>query len=106
MSSKKIYFSDTNESDKMAEKVKARCKYYNSGFCKFGNNCRFSHPETVCSRPSCRDKTCDNRHPKWCRYGDQCRRKTSCLYKHEESNNNSPMIDETKALKEDIKVLI
>ena len=53
-----------------------------------------------------RDKTCDHRDPKHCRYRDQRGGRTSRLNKHEESNNECQMIkDENKTLKKEIKVL-
>ena len=41
------------------KKIKNKCKYFNSGYCKFQNDCKFMHPET-----SCRDKQCQKRHAK------------------------------------------
>lgn len=59
-----------------------RCQYYNTGFCKYMNRCKFKHPNINCPKVSCKDRSCENRHPKHCRYKDQCRRQTSCLYLH------------------------
>ena len=69
--------------DKMTEKKKpAFCKYYNSGYCKFHNECKFIHAKEVCSKPYCKSKKCFKRHPKNCRYGDKCKRRAECLFKH------------------------
>ena len=71
---------------KMTVKV---CKYYNTGYCKYANRCKFKHPKTNCPKASCSNKSCQNRHPKPCRYKDQCRRKTSCLYRHSKEEKDS-----------------
>ena len=61
---------------KMVDKIKTqKCKYFNYGFCKFQNDCRFSHNENICTVI----KT-----PKG-RYREQCRRKTTCLNRHDEN---------------------
>ena len=46
-----------------------RCKYYNRGYCKQRENCKFLHPTEECAL---RDKCINNclkRHRKICRYG-------------------------------------
>ena len=63
-------------------KIKVRCKYYNSGFCRYGKICKFFHPTSVCLKDTCRDKDCPSRHPRQCRYRKNCKRKATCMYKH------------------------
>ena len=55
--------------NKMTEMTKKLvCKFFNKGFCKFTNKCKFEHPENKCTEESCRNKACRKRHPKQCRY--------------------------------------
>ena len=65
-----------------------KCKFFNSGFCKFTNKCKFIHPKSNCQNESCKSKGCQLRHPKPCRYNDKCRRQTTCLYKHNSDEKN------------------
>ena len=70
-------------------KGKTRCKFYNSGYCKFADKCKFRHFKTICSESKCRSNTCTNRHPKLCRFKDEFRRRTSCLYIHVDNDITS-----------------
>ena len=69
---------------KMAERTV--CKFYNTGYCKLTKKCKFEHPKNKCTEITCKSKSCRKRHPKQCRYKEQCRRQSSCLYNHEELN--------------------
>ena len=40
------------------------CKYLNSGYCKYEDNCTFKHPKTVCKQTWCQNKVYQNRHYK------------------------------------------
>ena len=73
------------------------CKYYNIGFCKYLNRCKFKHPKTNCPKETCHDRSCENRHPKPCRYKDQCRGQTSCLYQHKSHTNETLAIERLKS---------
>ena len=100
-------------------KKKTSCKFYNVGFCKFQDRCKFKHFKTICTKYACKDKICQHRHPKMCRYQEKFRRKTSCLYKHTDKEPNIKVeeeiakirrqsdiyLEELRYLKEDIKVL-
>ena len=104
--------------DKMAEpKNKIRCRYFNTGFCKFEGKCRFFHAKAVCPQKVCKELKCQDRHPKLCRYKERCKRKSSCLYRHligkaenEQINveyekvleENKNLISEIEVLKENI----
>ena len=61
---------------------KIRCKYNNSGYCKYEDRCKFIHHQSDCTNFACKDKQCSNRHPKDCRYKEECRRRSRCVYKH------------------------
>ena len=63
-------------------KGRTRCKQHNSGYCKFADKFKLRHFHTICRKSNCRLKTCENRHSKLCKYKTECRRRTSCLYRH------------------------
>ena len=60
----------------------AKCYHNDCGFCKFGQRCRFHHPDQVCRERACQNKSCQRRHPKpcrnfflrkYCRFGNDCK---------------------------------
>ena len=61
-----------------------KCVYYNTGYCKNGEDCSKIHPETNCEDQDCFDDKCEKRHPNPCKFGRRCRRnrKKICLYLH------------------------
>ena len=80
-------------SDKENTEVKEvkRCRFNNTGFCKYRNECRFRHSENVCENflrdGRCEMKqSCPSRHPKTCKYWKRepkgCKRKENCKYLH------------------------
>lgn len=92
----------------MSEEVKRKCSYYNSGYCKFSRQakgCRFIHPEENCKLTKCRDKLCPKRHPKACKFRDECRYQTRCCYRHNERYTNKGDDKEVIELKAEIKSL-
>ena len=76
----------------MADK---KCKYYNTGYCKFRDQCKFNHPSDICQENECKNKKCSNRHPRNWRYKMKCKRQTTCAYKH---NKNVPYSDSKQLL--------
>ena len=96
-----------------------QCKYHNYGFCRYRNSCTFFHATGLCFKKSCRDRNCQYRHPKDCRYKEKCRRGIFCLYKHEnkktehnitrvkyqEVEANKNLVEEIKGLKANIENL-
>ena len=62
------------------------CKYYQTGYCKFGENCRNLHIDDICSsNPNCEDKSCSKRHPRKCKYYciyGHCKFGSKCAYLH------------------------
>ena len=58
-----------------------RCKYYNRGYCKLRENCKFLHPKEDCTlREKCQ-YNCLKRHRIMCRYGIYCyHNKVKCVY--------------------------
>ena len=67
-----------------------KCRYYNRGFCKFEQKCKFGHPKLVCEEyvqdGLCLEKKCPKRHPRHCRYWantpEGCSRNENCQYLH------------------------
>ena len=79
--------------DKSKEKQKAKCDkcvYYNTGYCKKGEDCPNKHPENNCEDPDCLDENCDRRHPIPCKFGIRCRhkRRSICIYLHATTDSN------------------
>ena len=80
------------------------CKYFQCGFCKFGDMCQKQHINKICSTQKCISKTCIKRHPKVCKYfltQKSCKFGELCSYKHEVHSNQS----EISELKEKLSVL-
>ena len=84
----------------MKSKVYKKCKFFNTGFCKNRENCRFQHPVNLCEENletgKCSNfKTCKLRNPRECRYFNSdrsCFHGESCTYLHKEKcplNENS-----------------
>ena len=58
-----------------------KCRYFNRGYCKFKENCRFFHSSVICEDfleiGICKSSNgCIKRHPKNCRYW--CKRAEGC----------------------------
>ena len=75
------------EKNKPKKELK-RCKFFNSGYCKYKLECKFSHPKEVCKvyleEGKCNQKQCKNRHPKVCKWLKResgCKR-ADCDYLH------------------------
>ena len=78
----------------MEDKV---CHFYNSGYCKFQKDCKFFHAEERCEG-ECSGKNCRKRHPKLCKFGEKCRRKTFCEYRHNDVLKESNLKGQVEAL--------
>ena len=90
----------SHTSDKMTD-VKMRvkvCKFFNSGYCKFRSKCTFFHSKDRCE-DECIGKNCQKRHPKVCRYGNKCKRKHTCEYKHSSGSNEQALKEQIAGLK-------
>ena len=95
-----------------------RCKFNNSGYCKYGNQCKERHFDKICSNSKCK-KVCNARHPKICKYEQNCKflRQGNCAYKHATLTNHydeqlmdlektiNTLQKENKVLKEKIKIV-
>ena len=60
-----------------------KCKFNDSGYCKFGSQCRKQHFSKVCNKPNCK-RDCKARHPKLCKHEQTCKflKRGICAYKH------------------------
>ena len=77
-----------NDAGKNEKKMKI-CRYFNRGYCKYKNKCRFVHSQNICEEylknEKCGAKVCTDRHPKKCRWiktNVGCRRVSECEYLH------------------------
>ena len=54
------------------EKERRKCRHFNRGFCKYRDSCGYFHPSTICAEylrdGICLRESCNERHPKHCRY--------------------------------------
>jgi hypothetical protein len=80
------------EKDTKVTKVRKICRYYNRGFCKYKNKCRFAHANKICKiyeeTGTCGDNKCSDRHPKHCKWWESsrgCKREQECEYLHSEN---------------------
>ena len=71
-----------------------KCRYFNRGYCKFKENCRFFHSSVICEDfleiGICKSSEgCIKRHPKncryWCKRAEGCRRGENYEFLHLES---------------------
>ena len=72
------------------------CKYFQCGFCKFGETCKKQHVKEICSIKYCTNKSCTKRHPTVCKFFSiqkTCKFGDHCAYKHDAISNKSE-IDE------------
>ena len=83
---------------KMTGPHSQKCSYNNSGYCKFSRSktgCKRYHPTEICQINSCASKTCPQRHPKTCKYGENCMYQAKCSYRHNDKYEKK-MIDLTQ----------
>ena len=74
---------------KVSQREVKRCSYFNSGYCRYTkkeNGCTNFHPIVECKIQGCKQKKCPGRHPKKCKFNDECRFRTSCSYSHVEKS--------------------
>ena len=78
----------------LTENMSNVCKFNQSGYCKYGNRCRFLHNDQVCELNTCEREGCEKRHPRQCTYYHRrgyCKFKDYCKYSHKEDNNSVKM---------------
>ena len=72
------------------------CKYFQCGFCKFGESCRKQHIKEICQTQSCTLSSCIKRHPKVCKYFSVqkgCKFGELCSYKHIPNSNQNEVVE-------------
>ena len=86
------------QNEMIEDSQSVRCKYFNTGYCKFEDECSYKHPKEICLLHVCQDKICIKIHPKACRFKAHCKRRSSCMYRHSkyESVNTEEEIDRLK----------
>ena len=69
-------------------KHQVQCSHNNRGFCRFRDKCYYPHFTKACSKKVCRDQACLFRHPKSCKFGEDCKfyKKKICAFKHAETD--------------------
>ena len=81
------------------------CKFQNSGYCKYKDNCDYKHVTEQCEE-KCYRKKCMKRHQKLCRYAMNCKRQATCEYKHNPSSEEQSLKAQIKCLEVTIKELV
>ena len=86
--------NDRNEEqEKLKESKPRKCRYFNRGFCKYREKCRYYHSAVICKEyvkeGCCRKNICSERHPKSCKFWTKtsggCPRGENCQFLHIES---------------------
>ena len=89
------------------------CKHFQTGFCKFWDQCRRRHEAGVCKSLNCSSKTCKMRHPKMCKFFAQnqfCKFGENCCYRHntsapQEATQLSALLKKVEEMDQTIKLL-
>jgi hypothetical protein len=75
--------------DDVKNKIAKKCRYFDTGYCKYSEKCKFIHPRDICrdylKTNKCQKTKCKERHPKRCKWEETvsgCRRKGDCSYLH------------------------
>ena len=78
------------------------CLYNKFGYCKFGEKCRKYHINEICSENTCDITSCNQRHPRACRYfRDYGRCKFfPCAFKHEIDPSRNDFENKNKEIKD------
>ena len=69
---------------KVNNSEKIICKYFDNGYCRFLEECKFHHLEDVCELKKCENEACMKRHSKPCSFYKRRRYRfgQACLFKH------------------------
>ena len=85
-----------------------KCKFHNSGYCKFGDKCMKRHFSSVCELLNC-SQECNARHPRLCKLEKRCKfnKMGICAYKHPENEETitAGLNKEIENLKNEVKEL-
>ena len=64
------------------------CPYFRVGYCKYKETCKHFHPKENCGERKCRNKTCNKRHRRPCKFGNRCTRINFCEFLHNEQKSS------------------
>ena len=88
---------DKNNGEKVTNEgpKHSKCRYWNRGYCREGEKCKYIHPKEDCKtqqdKGKCEDRQCEQRHRRYCRYYNSesgCYRGDKCHYLHSSSKKN------------------
>ena len=75
-----------------------RCLLNDKGHCRYGRFCTFEHVTKICeNKLNCKIQMCLNRHPKPCKFDQQCRFGPNCSFDHTATSR----LEEAKLLEND-----
>ena len=75
------------------------CRRNKYGFCKYGDRCHFRHAKQICINSNCDVLSCENRHPrncKWYQEYNRCKFTTYCKFKHVKIDSIENLMDKIK----------
>ena len=59
-------------SDEAIVTKRKKCRYFDRGYCKYKDKCRYTHPKNICTEylqsMKCESKECLWRHPRACKW--------------------------------------
>ena len=89
---------ETNEDEGRVDETIKKCRYYNKGYCKYEEKCKFAHPLQTCQKHletlKCTVKECKDRHPKVCKWFT---REVGCKRQHCDFLHDTPAGDDEKS---------
>ena len=87
------------------------CKHFQTGYCKFREQCRKQHVTELCGIDNCKSKACTKRHPKVCKFftaHNMCRYNEKCAYLHtitKEESDTAALLIKVAHLEDTLKVM-
>ena len=75
------------------------CRRNKYGFCKYGDRCHFRHAKQICINSNCDVLSCENRHPrncKWYQEYNRCKFTTYCKFKHVKIDSIENLMEKIK----------
>ena len=84
------------------------CWFYQTGYCKYGSECKRYHEHETCKERKCNQNQCRKRHPQECKYfrnNNYCKFGVDCSFSHSETFKKDEfeiVIEEVKNLKVEV----
>ena len=85
-----------------------KCSFFDTGYCKYGEKCKFKHFLIKCEISECENVNCSFRHPKPCKHRKKCKyfSKGICSYEHDTlAHDDAQELKAHKSFEEKIKQL-